>query len=202
MRRQFRGLGQDEDAESCPVAAHWDDALNTCVCNSRDDIMVGGRCKDKSTLCGPGTQWVDKDQACVPLTKYMSPQQIEAAKRAGIDLTGKGGAVITTTPVVVTSSPPKSTLASLFGGANGMWLVGGAAVGLSILALMNRSGSNYRPNRRRQRARRPSESSESKLRRAIRELSVLRKEDRQTLKHLHSDMRRFARLERSLKSVL
>jgi hypothetical protein len=134
------GFGEDE----CPAGQHLDDGSQTCVCNSKDDIMVSGRCKDKSTLCGAGTQWVDQDQACVPLTKYMSPAQIEAAKRAGIDLTGKGA----TAPVATTSSvpapAPKSMLASLFGGSNGMFLVGGAVVGLSLLALMSkRSESPY-----------------------------------------------------------
>lgn len=138
MRRQFRGFGED-DAEVCPVASHWDDASGSCVCNSKDDIMVGDRCKDKSTLCGPGTQWVDKDQACVPLTKYMSPEQIKAATKAGVDLTGKGGQVIVATPIKITApAPPKSSLASLFGGANGVWLVGGAAVGIGLLVLMSK----------------------------------------------------------------
>jgi len=136
MRRQFLGLGEEES--DCPVASHYDEGSGSCVCNSRDDLMVGGRCKDKSTLCGAGTQWVDKDQACVPLTKYMSPEQIKAATKAGIDLTGKGTPVITATPITVTSSPPKSTLASLFGGANGMWLIGGAAVGIGLLSVMAR----------------------------------------------------------------
>jgi hypothetical protein len=90
-----------------------------------------------------------------------------------------------------------------------MWLVGGAAVGLSLLAIMSKqSGSSYRPNRRRQRSRRVrrraprAASDSSKVRRAIHELALLRKEDRQTLKHLRADMKRFAHLERSLKSVL
>lgn len=142
MRRQFNGFGEDGD---CPAGQQMDDSSGTCVCKSKDDVMIGGKCKDKSTLCGAGTQWVDKDQACVPLTKYMSPAQIEAAKRAGVDLTGKGGQVITATPVVITSSPPKSTLASLFGGSNGLFLVGGAAVGLALLSFMkNRSEPAYR----------------------------------------------------------
>lgn len=135
MRRQYFGeFGADE----CPAGQHLDDDSQTCVCNSKDDVMIGGKCKDKSTLCGAGTQWVDKDQACVPLTKYMSPEQIKAAQKAGIDLTGKGGQVITTTPVVVTSSPPKSTLASLFGGQNGLFLFGGIAVGGALLAIMSK----------------------------------------------------------------
>jgi len=110
--------------------------------------MMNGRCKDKSTLCGTGTQWVDKDQACVPLTKYMSTEQIKAATKAGIDLTGKGApVVIVTTPVRVTASPPpKSMFASLFGGANAMWLIGGAAVGIGLLSVMARQqrSTSYR----------------------------------------------------------
>lgn len=136
MRRQFRGFGQEEG--DCTSNQHFDDNSQSCVCNSSDNIMVGGVCKDKSTMCGPGTQWVDADQACVALTKYMSQAQIDAAKKAGVDLTGKG-TVIVTAPIKITApAPPKSTLASLFGGANGMWLVGGAAVGLALLTLMKR----------------------------------------------------------------
>jgi hypothetical protein len=125
-------------AEDCPPGRHWDDDASRCICGE-DSIDVGGVCKDQSTMCGPGTQWVDADKACVALTKYMSSAQIAAAVKAGVDLTGKGAGAqqvpIRTATVTPPSLAPKKSLMSIFG-PNTPYIIGGIAAGGLVLALL------------------------------------------------------------------
>jgi hypothetical protein len=149
MSYAIAGVGDDEGGGSpCPPGANWVDGQG-CVCTSSDSVMINGQCRDKSVLCGPGTQWVDADKACVPLTKYMAPSQIAAAIQAGINLTGGGpqpAAAVATRPAVVPAAAPSpfATLASVLTGPSAPWVIGGLAVGVLGLALLSKSSPSRR----------------------------------------------------------
>jgi hypothetical protein len=142
------GLGHDTRLRNYPLLGFGADC-------GPDSVMVtdadgNGVCRDKSVMCGPGTQWVDQDNGCVPLTKYMSQAQIAAAVKAGVDLTGGGPPpqiVVAKAPVaaprtVAPSAAAPSKLASMFSGANAPWIIGGAAVVLVGLAVASKKKSS------------------------------------------------------------
>jgi hypothetical protein len=109
-----------------------------------------GACRDKSVLCGPGTQWVDADNGCVPLTKYMSAAQIAAAVAAGVNLTG--GAAAPQQQVITKAAPRPSPaapagpvkVASFFNGPAVPWVMGAVALGIVGLAYAGHKKASHR----------------------------------------------------------
>jgi hypothetical protein len=139
------GVGQDEEVSS--------DGAGGCA--SADSVMVNGVCRDKSVLCGPGTQWVDADKGCVPLTKYMSAAQIAAAVKAGVDLTGGGAVPLVPQQQVITkaaprvspagpTAPTKPMVASFFSGPAAPWVMGAVALGIVGLAYASHKKASHR----------------------------------------------------------
>jgi len=152
--QQAWGLSGDDD---CSPGSHWNENSQQCECGE-DSILVNGQCRDKSVMCGPGTQWVDSDKACVPITKYMSQAQIAAAVKANVPavlLATTGSAA--PRPVAVAARPAPATttaakkglLAGIFGGPNAPWIIGGLAVGAVGLAVLSKGkGERSRPDYR------------------------------------------------------
>jgi hypothetical protein len=144
------GLGQDVRLRNYPLLGLGDDCgADSVLVTDADGV---GHCRDKSVMCGPGTQWVDQDGGCVPLTKYMSAAQIAAAVKAGVDLTGGGPppqivvakAPSAPKPMVPSSSAASpSKLASMFSGPNAPWIIGGIAVAVLGLAAVSRKKPSH-----------------------------------------------------------
>jgi hypothetical protein len=146
------GLGGEED---CTPGSHWNPDSNQCECGE-DSILVNGQCRDRSVMCGPGTQWVEADKACVPITKYMSPAQIAAAVKANVpavliattgSATPRPAAVATRPPATVAAPAKKGLLAGMFSGPNAPWIIGGLAVGALGLAVLSRGRSEQHQRR-------------------------------------------------------
>lgn len=111
----------------CTPAMLDEDPNASCTCPEGTVYMRDkNRCVDKSTMCGPGTQWVDADNACVPLQKYMSQAQIAAATRAGV-LPGTTPSRPAYRAPAVPAGPTPSKYASA-------WVIGGIAVAGVVFA--------------------------------------------------------------------
>ena len=92
-------------------------------------------------MCGTGTQWVDADNACVPITKYMSPAQISAAQKAGVPAVIAATGPAPKPPSSVATTPVQTKgvkLADLLTGTN-MLVAAGVIGAIGVATLFAKS---------------------------------------------------------------